>query len=137
MQELKKGRDMKAARQRGFTLIELMITVAIIGILASIAWPSYTKYVRDARRAEAQSEMLRMQLGLEKWRANNNAYSNILANAGFTDTNTYYNYTITSASGSTYTINAAAQGAQTSDTGCTALTLDQSGTKGPASCWKK
>ena len=128
---------MKAAGQRGFTLIELMITVAIIGILASIAWPSYTKYVRDSRRAEAQSEMLRIQLGLEKWRANNNAYSSTLADAGFTDTNTYYNYTITNNTGSTYTINAAAQGTQTSDTGCTALTLAQSGVKGPAGCWKK
>lgn len=129
---------MKAVRQRGFTLIELMITVAIVGILASIAYPSYQQYVLSSRRAEAQSEMLRIQLGLEKWRANNNAYSSNLADAGFTDTNAYYNYTITGATGSAYTINAAAQGSQTADSSCTPLTLNQSAAKTPSSgCWKK
>ncbi len=127
---------MKAARPSGFTLIELMIVVAIIGILATIAWPSYTKYVRESRRAEAQSEMLRIQLGLEKWRANNNAYSSNLVDAGFADNNSYYDYTITDTSGSTYTINATAQGSQTADSACTPLTLNQSGSKGPAGCWK-
>jgi type IV pilus assembly protein PilE len=92
--------------------------------------------VLESRRAEAQSEMLRIQLGLEKWRANNSTYSSTLGDAGFTDNNTYYNYTITDTSGSTYTINAAAQGAQTADS-CTPLTLNQSGDKTPSSgCWK-
>lgn len=128
---------MKAARQSGFTLIELMIVVAIVGILASIAYPSYQQYVLSSRRAEAQSEMFKIQLGLEKWRANNSTYSSDLANAGFTDSNAYYNYTITNTSGSTYTINAAAQGSQTADSACTPLTLTQSGARTPASgCWK-
>lgn len=141
--------------QRGFTLIELMITVAIIGILASIAYPSYTKYVREARRAEAQSEMLRIQLGLEKWRANRASYrsdatpsvpgsatTNTPANAGFSNINTYYTYTITGTTGSAYTINATAVAgkSQVNDvaggTSCTPLTLDQGGAKGPAGCWK-
>ncbi|MFO7542765.1 MAG: type IV pilin protein [Thiobacillus sp.] len=128
--------------QRGFTLIELMITVAVIAILASIAYPNYTQYVRDARRAEAQSEMLQIQLGLEKWRANNNSYTSTLSNAGFTDTNTYYNYSVTgltvgsAPTGSLYVIRADAQGAQTSDSGCTGLTLNQNGVKGPSGCWK-
>jgi len=128
---------MKSGRQIGFTLIELMITVAIIGILASIAYPSYTQYMRQARRADAQSDMLKIQLGLEKWRANNNSYTTSLASAGFTDNNTYYNYSITGTTASAYIISAAAQGTQANDTGCTALTLDQGGAKGPAGCWKK
>ncbi len=129
---------MKAVRQSGFTLIELMITVAIVGILAAIAYPSYQQYVLSSRRAEAQSEMLKIQLGLEKWRANHNTYSSTLADAGFTDTNTYYDYSITGASGSAYVINAAALGAQTADAGCTSLALDQNSTKTPSTgCWKK
>ena len=128
---------MKSGRQNGFTLIELMIAVAIIGILASIAYPAYQKYLFTSRRAEAQSEMLRIQLGLEKWRANNNSYTATLADTGFTDDNTYYNFSITDNTASAYTINAAAQGAQsTGDSACTPLTLNQSGTKGPAGCWK-
>ena len=135
---MEKGRDMKSGRQNGFTLIELMIAVAIIGILASIAYPSYQKYLLTSRRAGAQSEMLRIQLGLEKWRANHNSYTATLADTGFTETNPFYDYSITVTSASGYTIKATAKSTQTNDTGCTALTLDQSGGKGSASaCWKK
>ena len=132
---------MNSGRQSGFTLIEMMIVVAIIGILAAIAYPSFTKYIHEARRAEAQADMLKIQLGLEKWRANNNAYSNVLANS-FTGTNTYYTYTITDTSGSAYTINATAivGKSQVNDvagsTACTPLTINQSNVKTPAGCWK-
>jgi type IV pilus assembly protein PilE len=140
---------MKAVRQSGFTLIELMITVAIVGILAAIAYPSYQQYVLSSRRAEAQSDMLKIQLGLEKWRANQASYASVedLSDSVSTpadlarvlsDANAYYTYTIPVAAGSTYTINAAPQGAQTADSGCTPLTLNQSGARTPpAGCWKK
>jgi type IV pilus assembly protein PilE len=143
---------MKSGSQSGFTLIELMIVIAIIGILAAIAWPNYTQYVRESRRAEAQSDMLKMQLGMEKWRANRASYRSDATptaagvststnptswtSGGLGFTNSYYTYTITGATGSAYTINAAAQGTQTSDSACTPLTLNQSGAKGPAGCWK-
>lgn len=128
---------MNTGRQRGFTLMELMIVVAIIGILASIVLPSYTDYLRSSRRADAQSDMLKIQLGMEKWRANNNTYSSNLSDAGFTDNNPYYGYTITVTSASAYSIAATAGGDQANDTGCTSLTLNQSSLKGPAACWKK
>jgi type IV pilus assembly protein PilE len=147
---VKIGMQPAASRQaltRGFTLIEIMVVIAIVGILASIAWPNYQSYVRGARRAEAQSDILKLQLTLEKWRANNSSYASVADTADGIDTpadlavtlsnaNDYYNYSITGASGSAYTINAAAQGGQTADSSCTPLTLNQSSTKGPAGCWK-
>jgi len=129
---------MKSGGQNGFTLVEMMIVVAIIGILASIAYPAYQQYLLSSRRAQAQSEMLRIQLGQEKWRANNNSYTSTLSETGFTETNPFYDYSITGTSAFGYTIKAAAKSTQTNDTGCTTLTLDQSGGKGSASaCWKK
>lgn len=140
---------------KGFTLLELMIAIAILGILLAIAVPQYNKYIRESRRAQAQTEMLQIRQGLERWRANNASYrsdatpnsagvatTNTLANVGFTDANDFYNYTIDPAANNTYTINAAAQGKQTVDqTGggvsCANMTLNQNGAKTPLGCWKK
>jgi type IV pilus assembly protein PilE len=144
----RKGKEMvktgmlTSQNHKGFTLIEVMVVIVIIGILASIAWPNYQEYIRGARRAEAQSDMLKIQLGLEKWRANNSSYTATLSNVGFTDNNTYYNYAITGTNAgdpptaSVYVIRATAQGGQTADSNCTPLTLNQSNLRGPAGCWK-
>lgn len=144
---------------KGFTLIELMVAIAVLGILLAIAIPNYNEYVVKARRTEAQSDILQIRLGLEKWRANNASYrgdatagslgtstSNALANVGFTDSNNYYNYAITIPAVDntsltddySFSISATAQGTQaTKDSACSPLTFNQDGTKGPAGCWKK
>ena len=59
---------------RGFTLIELMITVAIVGILAAIAYPSYQDHIRKARRAEGQSALLELAQFMERYYTLNNSY---------------------------------------------------------------
>lgn len=154
------GSSMTSAKKRkefarGFTLIELMIAIVVLGILLAIAMPNFSRYLLESRRAQAQSEMLQMRVGMEKWRANkisyrsdadttNTATTNTPANAGFTGTNDYYTYTIENTTGSTYTIKATAVAgkSQVNDktgdgTSCKELTLDQNGVKGPAVCWKK
>lgn len=60
--------------QRGFTLIELMITLVIVAILASIAIPSYSRYVQSASRAEAKSALLEASQFMQRFYAMNNAY---------------------------------------------------------------
>lgn len=64
----------RANLSRGFTLIELMITVAIVGILAAIAYPSYTQYVERARRQEAIAVMLEVQQFAERFFTENRTY---------------------------------------------------------------
>ena len=122
--------------QHGFTLIEMMIVVAIIGILAAIAIPSYQDYVRKSRRTDATVLLSSIQQAQEKYRANNVSYATTVASLGLTGNcgtgnlgikseNSYYCVTLsTTATGTTYSATATAQGAQTSDkTACKTLIL--------------
>ncbi|MCL5669191.1 MAG: prepilin-type N-terminal cleavage/methylation domain-containing protein [Gammaproteobacteria bacterium] len=139
----------------GFTLIELMIVVAIVGLLAAIAYPSYMDSVRKGRRAEAITALYQLQLAQEKWRANNTTYTGTLGTGGLglsttspaTGTTFYYDLAITSntATGFTATATARSTGGQNNDTAggvsCTPLTINQDGpdygTPSKAACWGK
>jgi type IV pilus assembly protein PilE len=68
-------------KKRGFTLIEMMITVAIVGILAAIAIPQYSEYVRRGKRTECKAAILRGSQQMEKFYSNNNRYPDTLAEA--------------------------------------------------------
>lgn len=64
------------SNKNGFTLVEIMIVVAIIGILAAIAYPSYQESVRKTKRADAQAEMMTIAHSLNQFKATRHTYSN-------------------------------------------------------------
>ena len=125
----------------GFTLIELMIVVAIAAILTSIAIPYYRNHVTKNNRAAAESFMLNLANKQEQYRLDARTFAISLAALGVTSypPNVQQNYTvtITNATNTTYTITGTPIGSQlTGDTLCGTLTLDQTGAKTPASnCW--
>lgn len=132
-------------KMKGFTLIELMIAVAIVAILASIALPAYQNSVRKSRRADAMTSLLQLQLAQEKWRANNPSYTSDLANLGWSSSSSidgHYTMAITSATGTQFTVTAAPKsgGPQVSDT-CALFTITQNGpdvsTAAKRSCWNR
>lgn len=137
----------------GFTLIELMIVVAVVGILAAIAYPSYQDSVRKGRRAEAITALYGIQLAQEKWRANKTAYTANLSDLGIAAAvpatgTAYYDLAITanSTTGFTATATAKSTGGQNQDkasgVSCATLTIDQGGpvygtSPNQSACWGK
>ena len=74
-------------RNKGFTLIELMVAITIVGILAAIAYPSYVDSVRKARRADAQSALTEVAQKLEAYYAKNATYSKNMQDLGYNNAN--------------------------------------------------
>ncbi len=126
----------------GFTLIELMITVAIVGILAAVAYPSYTSFVLSSNRSEGERELLRLANLQEEAFIDRRTYTTDMTDLGMTadpHLTEFGNYSIDAVianGGSTFILTATAQGAQANDAGCTVLTVNEAGQKAPVSCWR-
>ena len=122
---------MKTAQQ-GFTLIEVMIVVAIIGILAAIAYPSYDEYVKRGNRTEGQAFLSDVAARQERYFSQNNKYITAvgdIAKLGLSNANSPTSkYTITIATGGGGYVLTATQ--QFGDTKCGNLTLNALGEKG-------
>ncbi len=132
-------------RPRGLTLIELMIVVAIIGVLASIAYPSYQESVAKGRRAQATAQLLAAQQWMERFFAENLRYDQTAGGTLVTaatqfagrfttvpppgEGGAFYNLTVATPTQSSYLITATRVGAMGADR-CGDLTLDQLNRKG-------
>ncbi len=126
-------------RSAGFTLIELMITVVIIGILGAIAFPSYVNYVTEAKRSDGQIALMNAAQNLERCFTENNAYNHANCVFAATSPEGHYATTIVRAA-TTFTLTATPQASQT-DPLCANLSLTNTGIQGisgtgtVAECW--
>ncbi len=124
--------------EQGFSLPELIIVVAIIGILAGIVYPSYSQYMYEVRRSDAWSALTAAAAAQERWYSINHAYTNAVNSLGGSSSPEGY-YTISvEANSASFTLTATALNTdvQATDSGCTEITLDHFGIQAPQECWK-
>jgi type IV pilus assembly protein PilE len=135
----------KQRNSHGFTLIELMITVAIVGILASIAYPSYTDFVIRSNRSEAQRELLRLANLQEQVFVDSRSYAADMTGLGagtaaIETESGNYDISVSAQSATTFTLQATAKNIQSRDTACPTLTINELGQKnltGNLGCWEQ
>jgi type IV pilus assembly protein PilE len=133
-------------RSGGFTLVELMVVVAIVGIIAAVAYPSYTESVRKSRRADAQSVLLEGAQFAERFHTENSRYDQTSAGVTVTlplqlraapkdSVTKHYSVTIV-ATPQAYTLSA---GPITSGDRCGTMTIAHTGAKAAnqADCWRR
>ena len=133
---------------KGFTILELLIVITVIGILGAVAYPSYMDYTIRGKRSEGRALLLDTAARLERYYSDNNKYATaddtIPSGAGITTTseNGYYTVSITTSSPyQTFTLTATP--ATFTDADCGNLTLQQTGDKGRTGsadmkeCWGK
>ncbi|MCP4078065.1 MAG: type IV pilin protein [Gammaproteobacteria bacterium] len=134
-------------KSRGFTLIELMIVVGIVGVLFGIALPSYLNNQLRAHRTDAKSMLLKISARQERFMAQNNTYTSEIAGAAGLNLGTtnskdgYYSLAAAACAGGSlatcYLVTATAVGGQAKDTDCLTITYDSTGVKSgtTAKCW--
>lgn len=142
--------ECRTRSSRGFTLIEVLMVVAIIGILVAVAVPSYRNNLMVSRRAEAKTVLLQVASDQERFYSSNNTYSTNAqplaspAVATRTSENSFYLVTVAACGAgisSCFLATATAQGDQATDD-CTTLTLNSVGTRGATGstveeCWQR
>lgn len=143
----------KAEFSRGFTLVELMIIIAVIAIIAAVALPSYNSSVLKSKRAMGKAELLEVLALQEQYFINNKAYATTLTGLGYaanpyyidgqgeqtTTGNAIYQIVLASPTTTSFTLQAVPQNAQTNDSDCGTLTLTNTGLKSAdnlgIACW--
>jgi type IV pilus assembly protein PilE len=133
------------SRNKGFTLVELMVTVAVVAIIAAVALPSYRQYIRRANRVDATGALLRLAGNQERFYLQNNTYAaeDLMGTAppgglGIESTERgFYDLAMAPAaggytSGFTATATVASGGDQADDADCASFTVDETGRRSAA-----
>jgi type IV pilus assembly protein PilE len=136
-------------RQGGVTLVELMVVLLVLAIIASIAVPSYRRYMVRANRTEATAALLQLRISQEKFFLQNSRYATLAEvddappgglGIATTTLHGYYTIDMLNVSNTTYTARATAAGGQADDETCPTLTITESGVRGAGGpvdvCWK-
>ncbi|HYE35761.1 type IV pilin protein [Methylocaldum sp.] len=121
-------------KTRGFTLMELMIAVAVVGILAAVAFPGYQSQMIKTRRSDGKAALMNAAAKQEQFYLDNKTYASTMTALGYSanpasSEEGYYQISITASSATAFTLQAAPQGSQGSDAVCGNLTLNNLGTK--------
>jgi len=132
-------------RRAGFSLIELMVALAVLGIILGIAIPNYRQWVIESNRAEAKAVLMQGAQALERCFTRFNAYNDgnctFLGAVPLLSETGKYQLTIDRVTDTEFDLSAAPQGGQTDDTECGTFELAHTGQRGvstgtdPAECW--
>lgn len=123
----------KLLMESGFTIIELMVVVIILGVLATLIFPSFEQQIVNSRRGDGITQLLRLKIQQEAFRVEQNSYAKTEQLS--LPSSEYYTFAVTNVSSTTYTIAAKAIGSQQTDKNCLTMQIDQSLNKTPAHCF--
>lgn len=136
----------------GWTLTELLISLALMSVLAALALPAYQQQQRQARRGDGQAALLQLQMDQARWRSAHDSHTDTLGALGWSSDRSsqgHYQISITQASADSYTLEAVALGGQAADRDCNPLRLSWQGSatavfsagseigSDPARCWRR
>jgi type IV pilus assembly protein PilE len=137
---------------RGWTLAELLISLALMSVLAAVALPTYQQQQRQARRGDGQAALLQLQMDQARWRSTHDSYATSVSELGWAQglsPQKHYQITVTEATADGYTAQATGLGSQAADRECVNLRLRWQGgatavfsagehpDSDPASCWRR
>lgn len=131
-------------RHAGFSLTELMVTVAVLAIIAAIAVPGYQSYTQKARRASAHTALEDAAQRQEQFFLDARSYTTTAGSGGLnvsaTTAGGHYTLSVAAAAAACpinrcYVLEAVPQGTQADDAGCNPIRLTSSGERSPAECW--
>ena len=134
----------RARRQAGFSLTELMVTAAVLGIVGAIAVPGYQSYTQTARRASAHTALEDAAQRQEQFFLDTKSYTTTVGSGGLNVSTTteggHYTLSVVAPVSACpinrcYVLQAVPQGTQVDDAGCNPIRLTSSGERTPADCW--